>query len=224
MNPIPIAITDDDVLIVELLQSHLDGQDQIDVVLTANSGEELIPLLEKQDQLPEVLLLDLKMKEMDGVEVTNVLKTNYPSINVIVMSSHYKLSFMGFMLKSGVSAFIPKGISLDQLLSIIVEVAEKGFFFLPEQLTILRNQISSKSPQPVLHEKNILSEREVEILKLICQQKTSKEIAKVLFISARTVDGHKNNLFAKTGAKNVAGLVIYAIQQQLVDTSEIPII
>ncbi|MDG1334271.1 MAG: response regulator transcription factor [Crocinitomicaceae bacterium] len=224
MNPIPIAITDDDFLIVELLKSHFDRQGQIDVILTANSGEELIALLEKQDQLPQVLLLDLKMKEMDGVEVTNILKVNYPSISVIVMSSHYKLSFMGFMLKSGVSAFIPKGISPDKLLSIVVEVAEKGFFFLPEQLTILRNQISSKSPQPVLHEKNTLSEREVEILKLICQQKTSKEIAEVLFIAARTVDGHKNNLFAKTGAKNVAGLVIYAIQQQLVDTSEIPII
>lgn len=224
MKPIRIAIVDDDALIVELIQSYLGQQNQIDVVLTANSGEEFLPLLNKQEVLPDVVLLDLKMKEMSGVEVTSTLKTAYPNIHVIVMSSHYKLSFMGFMLKSGVAAFIPKGISPVELLSIIQEVAEKGFFFLPEQLTILRNQISSKSPQPVLNDANALSERELEILKLICQQKTAPEIAEILFIATRTVEGHKNNLFAKTGARNVAGLVIYSVQNQLIDPSSILLI
>jgi DNA-binding NarL/FixJ family response regulator len=221
MNKIAIAIVDDDALIVDLIKSFLEKQDQIDVVLTANSGEEFLPLLKDAPKLPHVVLLDLKMKEMSGVEVTNTLKAEYPDIHIIVMSSHYKLSFMGFMLKSGVSAFIPKGISTAELLTIIKEVAANGYYFLPEQLTILRNQISSKAPQPVLDDRNSLSEREIEILKLICQQKTATEIADTLFIATRTVEGHKNNLFAKTGAKNIAGLVIYAIQNQLVDASTI---
>jgi DNA-binding NarL/FixJ family response regulator len=224
MKQIPVAIVDDDALIVELVKTYLDQQSEVDVVMTAKSGEEFLSLLSEQEKLPEVLLLDLKMEEMSGVEVTSALQTTHPEIKVIVMSSHYKLSFMGFMLKSGVSAFIPKGISPAELLTIIKEVAENGHFFLPEQLTILRNQISSKSPKPVLDDANQLSERELEILKLICQQKTAPEIAEILFIATRTVEGHKNNLFAKTGARNTAGLVIYAIQNQLIDASTIPLI
>lgn len=224
MRKITIALIDDDALIVELIKSFLDQKEEIEVVLSANCGEEFIDQLKKQDPLPEIVLLDLKMKEMTGIDVTSELQSSHPKIKVIVMSSHYKLSFMGFMLKSGVSAFLPKGISPSQLLQVIQEVDEKGHFFLPEQLEVLRNQISSKTPKPSIENQNHLSERELEVLKLICQQKTAPEIAEELFISARTVEGHKNNLFVKTGARNTAGLVIYAIQQQLIDPSEIPLI
>lgn len=221
MKTISIALVDDDVLIVALLNDFLQKHENIHVCLTANSGEEFITMLPSQKQLPDILVIDLKMKVINGAEVADFLQLNYPSINTIVISSHYKKSLMGFMLKTGVSAFLPKGISPQQLVEIIKEVHQNGFYFMPDQLEVIRKQVSSKVPKPVLNDNNNLTERELEILKLICLQKTAKEIGEELFIAQRTVEGHKNNLFLKTETKNIAGLVIYAIQTGVIQTNEI---
>ncbi len=224
MHTISMALVDDDALIVELLAGFLGNQDGIHVEFTANSGEQFLEYLASTDNHPQLVVMDLKMGGINGAEVTSILKTEYPNISTIIMSSHYKTSFMGFMLKTGVAAFLPKGVAPKQLLSIIKEVAEKGFFFLPEQLEVLREQVSHKSPKPILDIKNSISERELEVLQLICQQYTAKEIGEKLFIAARTAEGHRNTLFVKTGAKNIAGLVIYAIQNKLVNMDDIPLI
>lgn len=224
MTSISLAIVDDDSLIVSLLNDFLQKQDGIDVCLACESGEDFLAKLAAGEKVPDIIILDLKMKKVNGIEVTEFLKSNYPDISIIVMSSHYKRSFLGFMLKTGVAAFVPKEVSPQQLLLIIKEVSQKGFFFLPDQMEVLREQVSSKAPAPKLIEKNSLSEREIEILKLICHQKTAKEIGEQLFIAPRTVEGHKNNLFIKTGAKNIAGLVIYAIQNNLIDSNDIPLV
>ncbi len=224
MEDITIAITDDDALIVNLLQGYLQSIDGLEVVLTANSGEELLAALPGMPVQPHIVLLDLKMSGMDGIEVTQQLKENYPDSKVIVISSHYQKLFMGFMLKTGVAAFLPKGISPVELVEIIRIVDKQGYYFKDDQLDVLRQQIPAKVPKPVLQEEELLSEREVDVLKLICQQKTAKEIGELLYITQRTAEGHKNNLFAKTGAKNIAGLVIYAIQQGIIRVDELPVI
>lgn len=224
MGNITIAITDDDALIVSLLQGYLHTIDGLEVVLTANSGEELLNGLANVATQPDVILLDLKMSGMDGIEVTHRLKDNYPDIKIIVISSHYQKLFMGFMLKTGVAAFLPKGISPVELVDIIRLVHRQGYYFKDDQIAVLRDQIPVKVPKPMLQDDELLSEREVDVLKLICQQKTAKEIGEILFITQRTAEGHKNNLFAKTGAKNIAGLVIYAIQQGIIKVDELPAI
>lgn len=222
-NLISVALVDDDLLIVNLLQGFLAAQEGIDVIYTAGGGEEFLALLEKTEKLPDVIVLDLKMKGISGIEVTEILKTSYPSIKVIVVSSHYSKTFMGFMLKTGAVAFAPKGISPVTLVEMIREVHARGFYFMEGQVEMISEQISGKSPRPDMQE-NTLSERETEILKLICQQKTAKEIGDQLFITQRTVEGHKNNLFVKTGAKNIAGLVIYALQHRVIQIDELPLI
>ena len=224
MENITITITDDDALIVSLLQGYLQSIDGIEVLFTSNSGEELLASLDAAETLPNIALLDLKMAGMDGIEVTQQVKERYPEIKVIVISSHYQKLFMGFMLKTGVAAFLPKGISPVQLVDIIRLVHRQGYYFKDDQLDTLREQIPAKVPRPVLQEEELLSEREIDVLKLICQPKTAKEIGDFLFITQRTAEGHKNNLFAKTGAKNIAGLVIYAIQQGVIRVEELPII
>ncbi len=224
MEKITIGITDDDALIVGLLDGFFKTVDDIEVVLTANNGIRLLSQLEQSVQKPEILLLDLKMDGMDGIETAGHLKTTYPDIKIIVISSHYQKSFMGFMMKTGVAAFLPKGISPAELIDVIKIVHRQGFYFREDQVDIIRNQITSKSPQPILKEENLLSERETDVLKLICRQKTAKEIGERLFITQRTVEGHKNNLFIKTGAKNIAGLVIYSIQHGIIGVDELPII
>lgn len=223
MEKIKIAITDDDNLIVGLLQGYLQNVGGLDVLFTAGGGQELLDKLASAQTLPEVLLLDLRMDGMDGIEVSEKLKVGYPSIKIIVVSSHYQTSFMGFMLKTGVSAFLPKGISPPDLLEVIKTVHAQGYYFREDQLAALRGQITGKAPKPILHEEEILTDREIEVLKLICQQKTGKEIADILNMAPRTADGHRNTLFIKTGAKNIAGLVIYALQQQIVHIDELPV-
>lgn len=216
---INLAIVDDEQLIVKLLEDFFTQQAATNVVLTAFNGRSFLDQLEQQEEKPEVVLLDLRMEEMDGLETTAILKEKHPEIRIIVISSHYKKSFMGYMLKSGVAAFLPKGILPNQLLEIIQHVYEMGYYFMPDQVDALRSHVSSKAPKPKYSIEATITEREKEIIALICQQYTAQEIADKLFIAKRTVEGHKNRLLSKIGVKNTAGLVIYAIQKQLVDIS-----
>ena len=216
-----IAITDDDNLITTLLKDYLDSIENYKVLLTASNGLDLIEKLNASDILPDILLLDLKMKEMDGVETTEYLKNNFPTIKIIIISSHYQSSFLGFMFKTGASAFVPKGISPVVLKQVIDKVYDSGVYFMEDQIESVREQISSKAPKPELGDDTDLSEREMEVLKLICMQKTAKEIGETLFITTRTVEGHRNNLFTKTGAKNIAGLVIFAIKHNVIDVNNL---
>lgn len=221
---IQLAIVDDEQLIVKLLESFFNEQPATNVIQTAYSGEDFLAALEQMEILPQVVLLDLRMKQLDGVETTTILKEKYPSINIIIISSHYKKSFMGYMLKTGVSAFLPKGILPQQLLEVIQAVHQTGYYFLPEQVDVMRTQITPKAPKPSLTPETSITLREKEILQLICQQYTAQEIAEHLFIAKRTVEGHKNRLLSKTGVKNTAGLVIYAIQNNLVDINSLKIL
>src|SRR3989338_3656544 len=194
---ITVAIVDDETLIVQLLEDYFRKVDSVQVVMKAYNGKEFIDQLKQTDKNPD--------------------------IKVIVMSSHYMSSFMGYMLKTGVNAFIPKEISPDFLTNVIHSVKQHGYYFSEEHVEVMRTQIAPKVPKPKLTQQEILSEREMEILKLICQQYTSQEIADKLFIARRTVEGHKGNLLLKTAVKNTAGLVIYAIQNQLIDPDELVI-
>jgi DNA-binding NarL/FixJ family response regulator len=220
-QPIKIGIIDDEVLIVQLLDDYFSKSDTIDVILKAYDGSELIRQLSETREHPDIVLLDLRMKEMDGVETTTILKDRFPDIKIIVMSSHYMSTFMGYMLKTGVNAFIPKEISPDFLTTVITSVSQHGYYFSEEHVSVMRSQIAPKVPKPKMTKQEVLSERELEILKLICQQMTSQEIADKLFIARRTVEGHKGNLLLKTSVKNTAGLVIYAIQNNLINPDEL---
>jgi DNA-binding NarL/FixJ family response regulator len=224
MTDIDIVITDDDALIVSLLEAYLQNCAGMNVLFTAYNGSELFSQLIASPVKPHIILLDLRMDGMDGVEITTHLKNIHPEIKIIVITSHYQKAFMGFMLKTGVAAFLPKGISPAHLVDVIKTVYKQGYYFEGDQMDVLREQITSKSPKPMLDEEEVLSEREVAVLKLICQQKTAKEIGELLFITQRTAEGHKNNLFAKTGAKNIAGLVIYAIQHNIIKVEDLPVI
>lgn len=216
-NKIQLAIVDDEQLIVSLLKTFFQQKDQIEVIITAHSGEDFLTQLADSQILPDIVLLDLRMKEVDGIETSNILQEKYPSIKIIIVSSHYKGSFVGYMLKTGVNAFLPKGILPDQLFKIVKIVATTGHYFFPEQVATIRSQIIPQAPKPKISLEVNITSREKEILNLICQQHTAQEIADKLFIAKRTVEGHKNKLLSKFGVKNTAGLVIYAVKHKLID-------
>jgi len=220
MAKINLAIVNDEELLVELLLSFFKKTETISVVITATNSDDFLCKLATNKQHPDIVLLDFRFKQTNTLETIKILKNDSPNIKIIVISSYYKKSLMGFMLKLGVNAFIPKEISSAKLVDIIKEVAEKDYYFMDDQIDILRKQLSSKIPQPLLNDEVLLSDREKEVLCLICQQKTAKDISDIMCISKRTVDGHRTNLLLKTGAKNTAGLVIFAIQNKIIDPIE----
>lgn len=223
MEKIKLAIIDDDYLIVTLLKSFFNQESTVEVVFDTTDGRLFLEFLEEENKNAiDILLLDLKMKTIDGLEILKHVKIKQSELKVIVISSHYQDQTIGFMTKEGVASFLPKGISPHELLSIIKQVHEKGFYLTSTQVEILRDQISLKVPKPIIIEsEELLTDREIEIIKLLCRQKTAKEIGETLFIAQRTVEGHKNNLFSKIGVRNVAGLIVYALQKNIVTLEEL---
>ncbi|WP_419870409.1 response regulator transcription factor [Chryseobacterium sp. CT-SW4] len=216
---IKIGIVDDDSLFVQLLKNYFETIENYDVVLTSKSGNSF--LSEYTPDSLDVLILDLKMTDGDGIEVMNTLSQQESRIKIIVLSSFYRRSFMGQMLKMGAHAFLPKEVELRELITVIDNVYQHGHYFSNEQIEVMRGQLSNKLPQFNAYSKNDLTEREIDVLKLLCQQLSTKEIADRLYISPKTVETHKTNLIIKTSVKNTAGLVIYAVQNNIVDVNEI---
>ncbi len=218
MTKIKLALADDEALFLKGLSTILKSHKTIAVNLTATSGESLLAQLKEQKQ-PDIVLLDLRMKGMDGATTAEHLKKNHPALKIIVLSSHYREAFLGYMMKLGVNAFLPKNIAPGELVRVIQQVHLKGLFFTESQLQSLQKQLGSgkkmKSPKWSIHTE--LTRREEEVLQLICEQYTNAEIAEKLFISIRTVEGHRNNLLLKTGAKNTVGLVMFALFNHLID-------
>ncbi len=216
-NVISIVIVDDEALILSLLNDFLEAEADFDVLQTFRSGEAFLDYMEGGGDKPDIVIMDLRMKGLDGVDTTLRLKDKWPDVKVISISSYYKKSFMGYMMRTGVSAFLPKELSPVKLVSVIHEVQNRGYYFLPDQIDIMREQFSNTIPRPEFNKANsILSDREEEVLRLICKQLTAQEIADKLSVSKRTVDGHRNNIFIKTGVKNLAGLVLYAVKNGII--------
>ncbi|UTW64086.1 response regulator transcription factor [bacterium SCSIO 12741] len=218
---IKLGLIDDDKLVVQLLSDYLNQLDGLSVCLTAFSGNSLLEKLQATKDHPDIVLLDLRMEDGNGLNAAEVLIRDFPKIRIIVLSSYYKSSFMGYMLRTGVHAFLPKETDKEDLVQVIHEVYQKGHFFSEDQVTVLRSQITEKIPQLHTHSKDALSEREIEVLRLICAQFTAREIAEKLFVTTKTVEAHKSKLLQKTGVKNTAGLIIYAVQNGLVDADEL---
>lgn len=223
MGKIKLAIVDDDYLLVALLKSFFNSTNFTIVQYDGTDGGDFLAFLDQGDPVVfDVLLLDLKMKTVSGLDVLKHCRANYPELKVIVISSHYQDHSIGFMTREGVAAFLPKGMTPQQLLEIVKYVQSNGVYLSKEQMEVLREQISTKVPKPLAdYEGEVLTEREIQIIKLLCQQKTAKEIGSALFIAQRTVEGHKNNIFAKVGVKNMTGLIVYALQQHIVALEEI---
>ena len=215
---IKVGVVDDNKLLVELISDFLSEQQFIKVVITAHSGNSFLQQLQDAIEQPDIIILDLKMADGDGIEVIEKLNKNHPALKSIVLSSYYSPNYLDYMLKIGVHAFIPKETDKELLLKIIYEVADKGHYFTSDQIRSLKSQAPVKRPLGIFGDTlEELTTREIEVLKLICQQKTAKEIGESLFISTKTVETHKSKLLEKSGVKNTAGLIIYAIKNSIVD-------
>ncbi len=211
---IKLVLVDDEQLILEGLKMLLSAQTNISVDYSATSGNEILEYLEnlEADNFPDILMTDVQMEPMDGFQLVEILKKKYPELKLIILSSHYKSSVLGYMIKLGVSAFLPKNSSKATFIEAIEAVHKNGMFFTKEDHEMLLTYMNTPSRKKSLFDnEETLSEREIAVIKLICEEKTTHEIADILFISPRTVESHKQRIFEKIAVKNTVGLVIYAV-------------
>ncbi len=216
-NRIKIALADDECLLLEGLSLLFSAVGTIRVVFTATDGNDFLEQLHNlpAGEFPNVVLLDIQMKPIDGFELVQRLKKEYPDLSVIILSSHYKSAVFGHMIRLGVSAFLPKNSSKELLVEAIEKVYNAGVFFTEKDHAMLASIVKNKLPKQYFSTSGNLSEREIDVLKLICSEKTNQEIADQLFLSKRTIESHRQRILDKIGAKNTAGLVIYAISNEL---------
>ncbi|MBL7808787.1 MAG: response regulator transcription factor [Saprospiraceae bacterium] len=218
MTPeILVALADDEALFRRGMRLILEDYPDMKIVLEAENGEELLTRIRQSDELPEVLLLDLKMPGMTGIEAAELIRKEFPSIMIVVVSSHVSKAFILNMIEIGAAAYLGKNAHPDEVVETIRMVREKGFYYNQMVMEVIRDNITGRNPVKPQRSFDIeLTSREKEVLQLICAECTTQEIADKLYISNRTVEGHRNNMLAKLGCRNTAGLVVYAIQNGLV--------
>lgn len=205
---INVAIVDDQVIILNGLQKILAEADHINVWGTYNNADHLLENLETSQ--PDVLLLDIQMPGRSGLELATILSKKYPAIKMIALTNVDVLTQMKQMLQKGCLGYLLKDVSPEILINAI-ETVNRGEQFLHE--TLKKQLLNSLSGQD---DKQLITRREKEILKLILEENTNQDIANKLFLSLRTVENHRNNLLQKLNVKNTAGLVKVALQEGLV--------
>lgn len=211
-----IVLVDDHTLFRNGLKILLNNIENFRVVAEASNGKEFLDLLEEVK--PDVVLLDIAMPEMDGIEAASIALKRYPDLPVITLSMYGEEDYYFKMVSLGVKGFLLKNSDINEVQNALESVVEGGTFFSQELLFNLVSSLRSSSSEAAEDpDENELSEREREILLLICKGFSNQEIADELFISKRTVDKHRANILFKTNCKNTANLVVYAIKKHLVE-------
>ena len=217
MAAIKLFLVDDHKMIREGLKNFLSDHPEFEIVAEAENGQGCLDQLSGVQ--PDVVLTDLNMPVMDGLELTRQIKSNYPEVRIIALTMMGESQHIKQMLAEGAMGYLLKDCSEEELMMAIKNVHAGGTYYSPEVTNIIINNIRKvkSSPTSKVVAEMPLTDREKEVLHLILKEKNNAEIADELFISVRTVDAHKRNLLDKTGSKNVAGLVLYAIDRNLFD-------
>lgn len=212
---INLVLADDEELF-RVGMSHILSRDpEINIVYEASNGNELLDYLATADPLPDIIIMDIKMPELNGVEATKTIHIAHPEVSIIALTTYNTKPFIRNMIQVGSSAYLVKNSPPDKVLHTIKQVFYNGFYYDKHVMEAIKT-ITGAGDQKTAFDEDFITPRERDVLQLICQQLTSQEIADKLFISKRTVEVHRKNLLEKTGVKNIAGLVIFAINNELV--------
>lgn len=216
MSTIKIAIADDYKIYRDGLKVGLSADDNLEVVFEADNGEDLMKGLESMT--PDVIIMDLKMPIMDGMEATKEVRKKYPSIKVLVVTMYDDDKFIIHLMENGANGYLLKNTEPDEIRKSIYSVHENGYYFNDVvNKALLKKLVLKNNLKPSFNQNIELTERELEVLKLICEEKTAAEIAKEIFLSPRSVEGIRQRLIEKVGVRNTAGLVMFAVKNNMVD-------
>jgi DNA-binding NarL/FixJ family response regulator len=209
-TPFKIAVVDDHTLFRKGLISLLNEFQEIEIAFDASNGEELISKLKKQPI--DAVILDIQMPVMNGLETAIYLQKNHPDIRIIVLTMHTEKRLIHELRAIGISAFLQKNQEIQEIVDVIKSLSKQ---------TGCTHDTPKKEPgqdqSKISSDEKKLSEREIEIIQLISQELTNKEIAEKLCLSIRTVDGHKERIVQKIKARNSIGIVMYALKYNLLN-------
>ncbi len=214
MQKLKIYLVDDHKLFREGLKLLLSTQDFVHHIYEASNGREFLENLSFVDC--DVVLMDIEMPEINGIDATREALKIKPGLKIIVLSMYGDEQYYYQMIDAGAKGFMLKNTGIENVITAIRKVAAGENFFSEELLFSILNTMRDAKNEPDSRD-NELSEREMEILCHVCKGKSNQEIADELFISKRTVDKHRANLLSKTGCRNTAALVMYAIKNKMID-------
>jgi len=212
MSNIKITLVDDHTLFRNGLKTLLNSNKGFKVFSEATNGKEFIDDL--TNGVPDIVLMDINMPVMDGIEATEIALSKFPDIKIIALSMFGEEEYYYKMINAGVKGFILKNSEIGEVIEAINQVMAGNSYFSQELLyNVIKNFKTHKEP---VDETAQLSKRELQVLEEICKGLSNQEIADNLFISKRTVDKHRANLLSKTNSKNTANLIMYAIKNKLI--------
>lgn len=214
---INIAFAEDQLLFRKGMMSLLSTLKNMQVCIEVNNGQELMDAIAASKEPIHVALIDINMPVMNGIETLKEMRNRFPSIKNIILTVHEEDKFIHKLIEEGANAYLAKNTQPAELEKAISAVVDHDYYFNEHTMQVVRNYKPAKSQKNNLQNVQDLTNREKEILHFICREFTSPEIAEKLFISESTVNGHRNNLLAKTYARNTAGLVLFAIKNNLFD-------
>lgn len=209
-NKLQILIVDDHQILLDGIEAMLHGVGDFKVIGKCSDGNTALNFLSENPV--DVLLTDLYMPKMTGMELTQKVKKRFPNVKVLALSVSYDVSIVHDLIDAGISGFIIKTIGREELIEAIKTIAQGNIYFSREVSNEILRSLSNRTEEEVYH----LTEREIEIVKLIAQELSNAEIANKLCISERTVETHRKNIYRKTNTKTIVGLIKYAVEHKLI--------
>jgi DNA-binding NarL/FixJ family response regulator len=208
---ITIVIADDHAIFRDGLKLMIKKEKGLKVVGEAANGKELI---EKVDELtPHVILTDIVMPEMDGIAAARIISTKHSSVGIIALSSFDQEYLVIDMIEAGALGYLLKNTGRKEIVDAIEAVYLKQCYYCETVSAQIKKRIAGSSFNPFSKFKKIMfNETEIEIIRLLCEELTSKEIASLMFLSPRTIDGHRQRIMERIGAKSIAGILMYAVK------------
>ncbi|MFW5706341.1 MAG: response regulator [Bacteroidota bacterium] len=217
---IKVLVIDDHQLIIDGIQSVLEGEKDVLFFAGANNIDKALAYL--QHDHVDVVLTDINLPGKSGIEITREIKQNFPHVKVIALTMHEDIRMVRKMVEAGASGFLLKRSNMNDVLDAIRIVADDGKYLDRDVQALMMENIGKdkKDDQDKKPVEIKLTRRELEILSLVAREYSNEQIGKKLFISERTVETHRRNIFSKTKTKSVIGLIKYAIREGLVDENE----
>lgn len=216
MKKIKYAIADDHKIFRQGLITSLSEYEDLQLVAEAENGEVLLKKIPQS--FPDVVLMDLKMPVMDGIAATGYLRQHHPTIRVIVLSMYDDEKFVVHLMENGAAGYLLKNAEPEEI-HLAIEAAHLNQYYFTDMVNkaLLKKLVSRQAMKPTFNNEIELTDREIEVLKLICQEYTAPEISKIVCLSPRTIEGIRAKLIEKIGVKNTAGLVMYAMRNHLTE-------
>lgn len=213
---IKVAIADDHKIFRDGIKMALSGKRYLRIIWEAEDGKDLMHKM--RIKLPDVLLMDIRMPEMDGVNAISLLRKEYEAVKVIVLTMYDDQEMITKMMEMGANAYLTKTTDPEEIYNAILTCMNDDFYFNDlVNKAVLRKLQQKKPVRPYFPTAATFSEKELKILKLIAEDKTTEEISKEVYLSPRTIETIRQNMKTKVGARTIAGLVMYAMRNKLID-------